>query len=97
MRAILMLLLLGTALWRAGVDWQGTISRGYAFRPGTVGDVFLAHWPGYYRQLVESLLESGVPYAWNPVGAFVMSLPVALTLATLALALWLTREPRRGR
>ena len=32
-----------------------------------------------------------MPFAWNPVGAFVMSLPLALLLAAIALGVWFTR------
>ena len=95
MRAVLAVLLLAAAVWRTGVDWQATIGVGYAFRPGTVGGLIAHHWPDDYQNLVASLQSSGVPFAWNPVGAFVLSLPVALLLAAMALAIWLTRE-RQG-
>ncbi len=97
MRAILSLMLLGAAFWRAGVDWQATIGRGYAYRPGTIGGMISGRWPEQYAHLVDSLVRSGVPFAWKPVGAFVMSLPVALVLAALAGCLWLAREPARSR
>jgi hypothetical protein len=84
------------AIWRAGMDWQATIGKGYAFRLGTLGSVISGQWPDEYAQLVESLKLSGVPFAWNPVGAVVMSLPLALVLATVAAILWLTR-PRASR
>ena len=35
-----------------------------------------------------------MPYAWDPVGAIVMSLPVALVLAALGAAVFVTRERR---
>jgi hypothetical protein len=92
MRAILAILLLAAAVWRTGVDWQATIGVGYAFRPGTIGGLISHHWPEDYQNLVASLQASGVPFAWNPLGAFVLSLPVALILAAGALAVWLTRE-----
>jgi hypothetical protein len=92
MRAVLAILLLAAALWRVGVDWQATIGVGYAFRPGTLGGLVARHWPHDYQNLVASLQSSGVPFAWDPVGAFVLSLPVALLLAAAALAVWLTRE-----
>jgi hypothetical protein len=97
MRAIVTILLLGAALWRAGADWQATIGQGYAYRFGSLGGLFSRHWPEHYAQLVESLERSGVPYAWNPVGAMVMSLPVALMLAAIAAAVWVTRERGRAR
>ena len=92
MRAILAILLLAAAVWRTGVDWQATIGVGYAFRPGTIGGVIAHYWPEDYQNLVASLQASGVPFAWNPVGAFFLSLPIALVLAASALAVWLTRE-----
>ena len=39
MRAIMLILFLGAAIWRAGVDWHATIGQGYAFRLGTLGSV----------------------------------------------------------
>jgi len=97
MRAILTILLLGAALWRAGVDWQATIGQGYAYRFGSLGGLISGHWPGNYAQLVESLERSGVPYAWNPVGAIVMSLPLALVVAAIGGSVWVTRERGRAR
>ena len=94
MRAVVTMLLLGAALWRAVVDWQATIGQGYAYRFGNFGTLISQHWPANYAQLVESLQRSGVPYAWDPVGAVVMSLPVALVLAAIAGAVWVTRAPR---
>ena len=95
MRAILASPARSPPLWRAGVDWQATIGAGYAFRLGTLGGLVSGHWPENYASLVESLQRSGVPFAWDPVGAMLMSLPVALVLAALAGALWVTRV--RGR
>ena len=94
MRALLAIVLLGTAFWRAGVDWQATIGQGYAYRLDTVGGVASATWPETHAQLVAGLQQSGVPLAWNPVGAFVMALPLALVLATAAYAVWVTRRRR---
>jgi hypothetical protein len=97
MRAILAILLLAAAFWRAAIDWQATIAEGYAYRFSTVGSVISGQWPESYARLVESLKQSGVPGAWDPVGAIVMSIPVALALAALAGAIWLTRERRHAR
>jgi len=95
MRVILAVLILAAAVWRAGVDWQATIGQGYAFRLGTIGSLISKHWPEQYGHLVEALKHSGVPFAWNPVGAILMSLPLALLLAAIAGTVWLTR-PREG-
>jgi hypothetical protein len=97
MRAVLAILFLAAAIWRVGVDWQATIAVGYAFRPGTIGGLIAHRWPEDYQNLVESLQASGVPFAWNPVGAFLLSLPVALVLASIALGIWVTRERRAAR
>lgn len=97
MRAILAILLLAAAFWRAAIDWQTTIAEGYAYRFSTIGSVISRHWPESYARLVESLKQSGVAGAWDPVGAIVMSIPVALALAALAGAVWLTRERRHAR
>jgi hypothetical protein len=46
---------------------------------------------------VASLQASGVPFAWNPVGAVVMSLPLALIFAAMAGGVWVTRDRSRAR
>jgi hypothetical protein len=79
------------ALWRAAVDWQATIGAGYAYRPSSVGATIAENWPGGYARLVEGLKASGVPFAWDPIGALVMSAPLSLLLAAIALLLWATR------
>ena len=97
MRAVLAVLLLAAALWRAGVDWQATIGDGYAYRLGTIGGLIsAATGPTATPNLVESLQASGVPFAWDPVGAVVMSMPLALVLAAHRRRLWLTRERARA-
>ena len=95
MRAILAVVLALLALWRVIADWQGTIGAGYAFRLRSIDLVVSEQWPLGYQQLVESLQSSGVPFAWDPVGAFVMALPLALIPALLAVILWVTRG-RKG-
>jgi hypothetical protein len=99
MRAVLAILFLAAAIWRIGVDWQATIGVGYAFRPGTIGGLVSRRWPDDYANLVASLQASGVPFAWDPVGAVVMSLPLALILAAVACLIWVTRNrtPARAR
>ena len=97
MRAVLAVLFLAAAIWRVGVDWQATIGVGYAFRPGTIGSLIAHYWPEDYQNLVASLQASGVPFAWNPVGAFVLSIPLALLLLVIASVIWLTRERSASR
>ena len=91
MRAAIALVLVAAAAWRMMVDWGATIGKGYAFRPGTIGKFIQHHWPEDYANLVASLRASGVPFAWDPVGAFILSLPIALILGALGLAVWLSR------
>jgi hypothetical protein len=95
MRATLTILILAAALWRAGADWQATIGQGYAYRFGTLGSLLSARWPDGYSRLVDTLARSA-SWAWDPVGAFLFSLPVALALAAVAATIWVTRE-RPGR
>jgi len=95
MRAILIILFGGVALWRAAVDWHATIGQGYAYRPGTLGGLLSTHWPTTYAHVVDSLQHGAVPFAWNPVGAIVMSIPMALFFLTLAGWLWLGRPRPR--
>jgi hypothetical protein len=94
MRIFLAVLLLGTALVLAVVDWQATIGQGYAYRFSTLGTMIQGYWPEGYVRLVVSLKASRVPYLWDPIGAIVMSLPVSLVLATVGAALFVTRERR---
>jgi hypothetical protein len=97
MRALLTLLLLGAAFWRAALDWQATIGEGYAYRFVSLGGAFAARWPEAYARLVARLEASALPWAWDPVGAFVLSLPVALALAALGMTVWVTRNRSRSR
>ena len=94
MRVFFAVLLLGAALWRVAVDWQSTLGQGYAYRFGTFGSLIQNNWPEGYVHLVVSLKQSGLPWAWNPIGAIVMSVPVAPVLAAIAAALLVTRERR---
>jgi hypothetical protein len=95
MRAGLVILLAAVALWRAALDWHSTIGAGYAFRLRSIGTVMSEHWPDGYASLVASLQASGVPFAWDPVGALVMAIPLALIPALLAALLWVTRDRTR--
>jgi hypothetical protein len=95
MRAILIILFTGVALWRAAADWHATIGQGYAYRPGTLGGLMSSHWPTTYARLVDNLQHGAVPYAWDPVGAVVMSVPLALFFLSLAGWLWLGRPRAR--
>ena len=97
MRAVLVVFLVVVALWRVATDWHGTIGAGYALRLRSIGAVIAEHWPDGYASLVASLQASGVPFAWSPVGAFFMALPLALMPALLAALLWITRERARAR
>lgn len=95
MRLVLATIFLGAALWQAAIDWQATIGQGYAYRFRTLGGLIGDHWPESYAGLVEGLKASAMPFAWYPVGAAVMAVPVALLLAIVALGLWVTRDRRR--
>jgi hypothetical protein len=94
MRILLAVLIAGAALAIAVVDWQATIGQGYAYRFTTLGTMLQGYWPEGYLRLVTGLKASRIPYLWDPVGAIVMSLPVALVLATAGAGLFVTRERR---
>jgi hypothetical protein len=97
MRALVVIALLAVALWRAAADWEATIGEGYAYRMSSIGDTIAEHQPQAYARLVGSIERSGVPYAWDPVGAVIMSIPLALLFAALAGLLWITRPRREAR
>jgi hypothetical protein len=97
MRLVLAAVLIGAALWRAAVDWQATIGQGYAYRFETVGGMIRDHWPEGYTRLVVGLKASGLPWAWDPIGAIVLWIPVAIVLAALGVGLVITRERARAR
>ena len=75
MRATVAILLMGLAFWAAVVDWNATIGTGYAYRFGTLGDLVGGWWPEETARVVSGLRDSGIAWAWDPVGALVLSLP----------------------
>jgi hypothetical protein len=93
MRLILVLLLLAAAFWRAALDWRATIGEGFALRLTSIGGALANTWPERWGGIVEAARANGL---WDPVGATVTALPLALVLAALALLVWITR-PRRAR
>ncbi len=94
MRLVLILLLLAAALWRAVVDWQATIGQGYAYRFASIEAVLAETWPERWSGLLAALQARSL---WEPVGATLAGLPLAPVLAGIAVLLWLTRRPNRGR
>lgn len=82
MRTSLVVLLAAVAFWRAAIDWQATLGKGYAYRFGTVGSLLGDWWPDGLGGIA---------------GAFVLALPVAPALAAIALGLWITRPQARSR
>lgn len=96
MRTAFASLFLALALWRAAVDWQATLGQGYAYRFGSLGGLVDDRWPGATGRLAGTVQAWGPGWAWDPVGAFVLSLPLAPLLATIAAAFWFTRA-RPGR
>ena len=97
MRATVAILLMGLAFWAAVVDWNATIGTGYAYRFGTFGDRVGGWWPEGTARVVSGLRDSGIAWAWDPVGALVLSLAVAPLLAAVAVGVWITRERPRMR
>ena len=97
MRTALAILFFLLACWRAVVDWMATIGEGYAYRFGTVGGVAGDRWPETVGGFVAGLQASGPVWAWDPVGAFVLSLPVAPVLAAIGAGSWIARERPAGR
>jgi hypothetical protein len=85
------------ALWRAWIDWQATISQGYAYRLASVDDVLRTSLPQTHQSLTSGLRATGIPWLWDPIAIFVLALPLALLPAVIALLLWITRPRARGR
>ena len=92
MRALLVAVLIGLALWRAAVDWQATIGQGYAYRLTPIGQTLEDMAPETYAAVIGAWKATGVPYLWDPIGATLMALPLALVIAALAALLWFTRR-----
>lgn len=97
MRTILATILVATAFWRAAIDWQATIGQGYAYRFATLATLLRENWPEGYDRLVGMLIRSGIPWAWDPVGAVLLSAPVAPLLAAAGVGLYVTRSRARAR
>src|SRR5687768_15454251 len=97
MRALLAFVILALAFVQAAIDWQATIGAGYAYRLSSIGGALRARWPEGYAQLVDSLQRTGIPYAWDPLGALALSVPLAPLLAVIAAVLWLSRPREASR
>lgn len=97
MRIIFMLAFLGTALWRAFLDWQATIGEGYAFRPKSIGAVLSDSFPTAHDAIVKFLQSTGISWLWDPVGTTILWLPLSLVLAVPGIILWFTGSRGRGR
>jgi len=95
MRAFLTILLAVLAFMLAAFDWQATIGAGYAYRSASLGELVAGRWPEATAAMVAALRGGG--WLWDPVGAFLLSLPVAPLLAAVALGLWVTRPGERRR
>lgn len=93
MRTVLAVMILLAAAFQIGVDWQATIGKGYAFRPGSIGGIMAARWPESHARLVSGL---GDGFAGTVAGV-VMALPVALLLGAAGYGLWISRPGRRHR
>lgn len=91
MRLVLILLLLAAALWRAALDWGATIGEGYAYRLTSIDGALANTWPDRWAGIVEAAKANGL---WDPVGATLTAIPLALVLAALAFLLWITRRRR---
>ena len=93
MRLALVLLLLAAAVWRAALDWRATIGEGYAYRLTSIDAALAGGWPEGWGRITEAAKANGL---WDPVGAALTSVPLALVPAILAGLVWITRR-RRGR
>jgi hypothetical protein len=91
MRLVLILLLLAAALWRAALDWAATIGQGYAFRLTSIDAALADAWPERWAGIVEAAKANG---RWDPIGATLTAVPLALVPALLAFLLWITRRRR---
>lgn len=96
MRVALVILFFVAALWRAVIDWQATLAQGYAYRFDAIGEALAARWPEDFPALVRGA-ATRLPWAWDPVGAFLLSMPLAPVLALVAMSLWVTRNRGRSR
>jgi hypothetical protein len=47
--------------------------------------------------LVAGVREGGPAWTWDPLAAFVLSLPLAPLLAAIGVGFWVARERRGGR
>jgi len=93
MRILLAVLLMGAAFLMAVADWQITIGQGYAYRLRSIEQALAVVAPERTARFVEGWKLHGFLF-WDPVGAFLMALPLALVLAAFAMLLWVSR-PRR--
>ncbi len=95
MRSLVVLILLGLGIWQAVADWRATIGQGYAYRLTPLGQVWADAAPARYESMVSVLKSSPLPLLWDPIGATLLGLPLALLSIGLAGVLWVTRRRRR--
>ena len=93
-RILVAIVLLVAAFWRAAADWHATIGSGYAYKFTDIGTMFANASPDKFESMKVFWRSSGVPYAWDPVGASIMALPVVVVLVFLAGMMWLAGKWR---
>jgi hypothetical protein len=94
-RITLAFLLLLAAFWRGWTDWERTIGEGYAYRLTSIGGTWEQASPESHAATVAAWRAADIPYLWDPIGATLLALPLALVLVVLAALLWFTRRRRR--
>jgi hypothetical protein len=93
MRILLAALLMGAAFLLAIADWQATLGEGYAYRLRSIDQALAGVWPAWHARFVEGWQVHGF-LLWDPVGAFLMALPLALVLAAFGMLVWVSRARR---
>ena len=92
MRTALALFIFGLAIWRAALDWMGTVAQGGAWRFVSFGELWGSYFPsgpGNFETLITGYLG---PEVWVYV-SFILVMPMVALLCFLGGFVWMIRRP----
>jgi len=93
MRTLLALIVFALAIWRAVLDWMGSVALGEAYQFVSVGEVWGSYFPkgpGILETLIVGYLGVEI---WRYV-SYILVLPMISLLCFIGAFIWMIRRPR---